>query len=325
MSVGATTRRGGSILLTGWRGNTGSAIVRELRQRFPERQLIGITRSPQRDDVPEEVLSAVTPVTANLDDEASVEKAFTVAAAMAEDISLVVHIAHITYTPLMLRLSDAYRVSHAICLHTTGIYSRFERYTEKYREVENNLFAHPPQFTRYTVLRPTMIYGTPRDRNMHKLILHLARKPFIPLFGNGASRMQPVHVDDLAKAVVACVENEQVYNRAYDLSGGSEITYAQAVNLICDALQVRPLRVRIPLGAALPLVKAYNALVKKPVVTVEQVERLTEDKCYAHDDARRDLNFTPRPFEQGIRDEIGLMTSAGLISRKKQRKMPLFQ
>lgn len=315
--TGATERSGseGAILLTGWRGNTGSAIVRRLRARFPNRQFLGLHRGGggpdgARDDTPPDVAEAVQSIEANLDDPAAVEAVF---AKHGENIGLVVHIAHITYTPLLLRLADTYRVPRAILIHTTGIYSRLEQYTTVYRQVEKELFASPPHHTVYTVLRPTMIYGTHRDRNMHKLILHLSRKRWIPIFGNGGARMQPVHVEDVAQAVTAAIDAPMAAGRAYDLSGGSEVTYREAVDLICQELGASPFRLPIPLPLALALTTAYNRVSKNPRVTVEQVERLTEDKCYPHEEARRDLGFAPRSFADGIREEIALMRSLGLI------------
>jgi hypothetical protein len=41
---------------------------------------------------------------------------------------------------------------------------------------------------------------------------------------------------------------------------------------------------------------------------------LQEDKAFPHDRAKQDFNFSPRPFEVGLQQEIELMRQQGLIS-----------
>ena len=52
---------------------------------------------------------------------------------------------------------------------------------------------------RAMILRPTMIYGSPRDNNVRRLNLVLARLPAVPRFTGGA-RITPVLVDELCLA-----------------------------------------------------------------------------------------------------------------------------
>ena len=68
----------------------------------------------------------------------------------------------------------------------------------------------------WTIIRPTMIYGTPADRNMARLLRALRRLPVLPLPGGGTGLQQPVHVDDLAGAIVAALDRPATIGRAYD-------------------------------------------------------------------------------------------------------------
>ena len=67
----------------------------------------------------------------------------------------------------------------------------------------------------WTILRPTMIYGAAGDRNLSRLLALLARlrrAPLptacrcLPVPGGGRQLQQPVHVADLAGAVLTAVE-----------------------------------------------------------------------------------------------------------------------
>ncbi len=300
-----------AILLTGWRGAVGTAVVRGLRERFPGRPLIGLTRAGTGDGkTPPDVLAAVQTEPADMDDAEAVRDVF---ARRAGEASLLVHIAHITWTPLVLALADEFEIERAVCVHTAAVYSKYRGYAEGYRKIEADVFAHSPAHTVFTILRPTMIYGSGRDKNMHLLIERLARSRVFPIFGDGKGELQPIHADDVAQAVVAAVAANPaiVGGKGYDISGGTVVTYREAVDIICRELGVYPRRPHLPLPVALPLVRAYNAVAKRagktPGVTVEQVERLQENKSLPHPDAARDLGFAPRPFADGIKSEIALL------------------
>jgi len=56
-----------------------------------------------------------------------------------------------------------------------------------------------------------MIYGTPGDRNMNRLVRWLDRYPWLPVFGNGRFLPQPVHFSDVAWALVqALVSSDEI-------------------------------------------------------------------------------------------------------------------
>src|SRR5205814_7044896 len=82
----------------------------------------------------------------------------------------------------------------------------------------------------WTILRPTMIYGAPGDRNLSRLLVLLARArrgraplpvslPLpLPVPGGGRRLQQPVHVADLAEAVLRAVERPQAVGRRYNVA-----------------------------------------------------------------------------------------------------------
>jgi nucleoside-diphosphate-sugar epimerase len=291
------------ILVTGWTGNTGSIVVEQIRKKYPGKKIVGITRCPNAARAAEVIAEA-----ADLGDERGVEAVFE-----KYTFDLVLHIANIRYSPVLVRLANAYQVPHIVLVHTTGIYSKYRAYSGLYRQIEDAILRGQNQRTSFTILRPTMIYGNRRDYNMHKLIRVLARFPVFPVFGDGSAVMQPVHVEDVATAIVACMYNDRVKNKAYDLSGGSVVTYMEVLRLITGFLNKRILFVHLPINQVIRLVALHSRLVKKPWITIEQVERLQEDKSYPHEAAKADLGFRPRSFRDGICQEIREMRDAGVI------------
>lgn len=65
----------------------------------------------------------------------------------------------------------------------------------------------------------------------------------------------------------------------------------------------------LPLGPTHGVVRALRAMRLPCPVRPEQVLRLQESKAVDNGPAERDLGFRPRPFEEGIREEVRLLTA----------------
>ena len=89
----------------------------------------------------------------------------------------------------------------------------------------------------WTILRPTMIFGSPKDRNMIKLINWIDKVPFIPIFGKGDNYQQPVYVKDLAWSIVEIIENENTFNEIFNLSGPEPLTFKEIIKIISFYLE----------------------------------------------------------------------------------------
>lgn len=148
----------------------------------------------------------------------------------------------------------------------------------------------------WTVLRPTLVYGAGRDRNVCTLARWVSKWRFFPFVGSGEGRRQPVHADDLAAACVQVLDCGAACGRAYDLSGGETLAYREMVGRIFDALALRRRFVRIPaapvylalrLGARLPMLRGIGPAA---------VRRMDSDLCFDHGEATRDFGYRPRPF-----------------------------
>lgn len=155
---------------------------------------------------------------------------------------------------------------------TTGAFSKYRAAAAGDLEAED---AVRKSCLGYTILRPTMIYGGPGDRNMHRLVRVLAQTPVFPLFGDGKHLMQPIHVDDLANAIVAAALNEAVVGGEFNLAGANALPYKDLVRAVATALGRRILIVRTPLGLVAAIAGAFERTRIPFPITREQVLRLT--------------------------------------------------
>lgn len=159
----------------------------------------------------------------------------------------------------------------------------------------------------FTILRPSMIYGTPRDRNVVRLLRWIDRVPVLPLPAGGGTPQQPVHVDDLTDAILASLDREQASRREYDVGGPVALSLREMVRTCARALARPVLTLPIPLGPTHRLVHLARRAGFPCPVSPEQVLRLAESKAVDISAARQDLNFEPRSFEAGVAEEVRLL------------------
>ena len=146
-----------------------------------------------------------------------------------------------------------------------------------------------------TLLRPTMIYGAPGDRNLERLVRFVRRSPVVPILGRGAALVQPVHVEDVAAAVAAVLPLDALAGQAFDVPGPAPLTFEALVRTVAAVMGRRRLFPHVP------------AFVGRLVATREQVARLAEDKDADPGPAAAAFGFAPRSLEEGLREEARLL------------------
>jgi nucleoside-diphosphate-sugar epimerase len=149
-----------------------------------------------------------------------------------------------------------------------------------------------------------MIYGTPGDRNIARLVRFVSQWPIVPIVA-GDALQQPVHVEDVAKAVASALASPATIGRDYNLSGYEALPLRALVREVAGALRRRRLIVSVPMAPIVGALAIWNLLGRAPLKP-EQVRRIAENKNFGHEDAERDLGFAPRPFREGIRSEVQL-------------------
>lgn len=146
------------------------------------------------------------------------------------------------------------------------------------------------------ILRPSVVFG-PED-GFFNLFANLARTaPFLPLFGGGTTKFQPVYVQDVAAAVVACLEQDGTAGQTYELGGPRVYSFRELMELTLKQTGRRKRLVSLSWGVA-----AFEArllsLLPKPLLTPDQVVQLKIDNVVgAGAKMLADLGIQPTPAE----------------------------
>ncbi|HRX87545.1 MAG TPA: NAD(P)H-binding protein [Phycisphaerae bacterium] len=126
----------------------------------------------------------------------------------------------------------------------------------------------------YSILRPAVLFG-PEDILINNIAWTLRHFPIFGLFGDGAYRVQPIHVDDFA--VLAAAEGRGDESRTIDAIGPETFTFRELVRCIGDAVHhARPI-VALPPNIAYGVAWLAGRIVGDVIITRQEVDGLMAD------------------------------------------------
>ena len=108
------------------------------------------------------------------------------------------------------------------------------------------------------VIRPSVILGN-NDQFLSNLLPIFKMSFFIPLFGNGNKKFQPVLIDDIVEFVAKTIEASKIGKQLYELAGPDIFTYREFYNLIADTMNKK--RVLVP--TPMPILKSVVGIAEK--------------------------------------------------------------
>lgn len=143
-----------------------------------------------------------------------------------------------------------------------------------------------------TLLRPTLVWGRGRDRNLSRLVALARRWRVLPLPAAARGLRQPIHANDVAAAVLAALRAARPAPGIFDLPGGETLPY--------DEMAARCLRAAAP-GARLlrlpgPVFRAGLALLGRRGPGAGVLARLDQDLAYDPAPVQAALGWRPGPF-----------------------------
>jgi uncharacterized protein YbjT (DUF2867 family) len=280
------------IILTGATGFTGSRTLPLLREIAQVRCLV---RTEQQ--AASLRTAGIEAVLGDLSDSVGFEQACAGCDALVNIASL-----GFGHGPGIVAAAERAGIKRAVFVSTTAIFTRLNAPSKARRVAAEEAIG--ASSLRWTILRPTMIYGSGRDRNICRLIKFLRFSPVLPVFGPGTALMQPIFVDDLASGIVGALGQPQCERQSYNLSGAAPLSYNELVRTVAQNMGRRVRLWHVNATAASRLLSGLERCRIPFPVKAEQVARLQEDKAFSWSEAARDFGFNPRSFEAGVRLEL---------------------
>ncbi len=214
--------------------------------------------------------------------------------ASAQRCETFIHLAGIRFAPQLLEAID--QNQRIIAISSASIASQHHPLSSQLASYEEGIRA---RFKASVILRPTMIYGGPRDRNLRYLVTALRRLPKVPQF-TGGGKIQPVHVDDVVAAIM--VERPRAAHHAVLTIGGpDQVHMGELIDIIAATLDLRRTPIRIPLSRLSRLVSVAG--LGRFHRVLHAIEMLAHDRTVALPD-RALLGRAPISLVSGVRDAL---------------------
>ncbi len=151
------------------------------------------------------------------------------------------------------------------------------------------------------MLHPTMIYGAQGENNVQRLAALLHWLPFVPLPGGGAALVQPIHQDDVTRAICVALQREWKGPHALVIAGPTPLPYADFIRAVAAASGQRaPRIVAVPASPLMALARILCYIPFLPRIRPAEIRRLMEDKNFAVDPMIGTFGFAPMSLNEGL-------------------------
>jgi NADH dehydrogenase len=203
-----------------------------------------------------------------------------------------VNVAGVAHVVAEARRAGVERFVHmsAIGASTTSPYPYLRSKGEGQAIVTGSGIAH-------VVLQSSLLFGE-GDDFFPRLAFSLLF-PVVPVPGDGTSRFQPVHVDDVAQALVAAVERPEIAG-VYEIGGAEPVTYDEMLAEAMRGVGKRRPTLHVPVPLMKPPAFLMGLVMPDPPVTVAQLDLLGVDNTPRHNALEPVFGVRPRPFKGAL-------------------------
>lgn len=287
------------ILITGATGKIGQRLTEQIKNLGHEIVVLVMENEARRVQG-----ASVSVVVGNLLDKESLYKA-------TENIDVVVHLAGITHTnnqkwyydvnvggtKNLLEASQKNQVKKFIFISSRtasvqgGAYAHSKLLAEE--EVKKSMLP-------WIILRLSEVYGAGEKEAIARLARTIQKSKIVPIIGSGEYRLCPVYVDDVVSAIVSALENKSINKKIYTIAGPKDLSYNELADMLVAYFRVKRIKIHVPIFFVRFFAWIFYIL-KKNIIVRDQVSRLLCEKPSDISEARNDLDFQPRSFEEGIK------------------------
>ncbi|MDF2884784.1 MAG: 3-beta hydroxysteroid dehydrogenase/isomerase [Clostridiaceae bacterium] len=296
------------ILVTGATSQLGEVIVKKLISRN-ENVKCFVRKSSKIDGLKNEKVEFVF---GDFNDENSINNAVT-------GVDYIIHIGGIWHAKYFLNALDSQNrvIKKAVFVGST---SRFQKVNSKDPKELNlvdrmkkaeDIINNSRQNT--VIIRPTMLYGIDKDKNILTLINFMNKYNFFPIIGKGDGFKQPVHVYDVADAVITAMFNEKLNKNEYNIPGANSIEYNKMIYEIKKNLNKPILIMHIPVAMARLGFLGYKLIKPKTIINISMINRVNKSFTFDYEEAKKDFGYSPMTFEQGVKVQIDYLREKGKL------------
>lgn len=218
-------------------------------------------------------------------------------------MTTLVHLAPIWLLPALLQRSDCQGL-RVLAISSCSLHAKADSpslaeraLAQRLSEAETALWALAQRDGhQLTLLRPTMLYGAGRDATVAPLQRCIRRWRVLPFPALDYGLRQPVHVEDVAAAILACLDNPRSIGKAYDLGGAERLRLDTLARRLFSDNGLRPRLLPVPRQAvalAISLLRRWRGSHWDSAL----LQRALRDQVADNRAASTDFGYAPRSFD----------------------------
>ena len=125
------------------------------------------------------------------------------------------------------------------------------------------------------IIRPSIVFGY-EDKFLNFFANYAKFSPFLPLIGGGKTKFQPIHVLDLVKIIIGCINNKFKDGQIIEAGGPDTLSFKEILVFLLKELKLKRHFINLPFKLASKLAFFFERLPIK-LITRDQVEMLKTD------------------------------------------------
>ena len=152
--------------------------------------------------------------------------------------------------------------------------------TEKRSTLRNEIIAKTEELITQElknsiIIRPSVILGN-GDQFLSNLLSIFKMSFFIPLFGDGSKKFQPVLIDDIVEFLSKMIEETDFKERLFELGGPDIFTYKEFYSKIAEKMNKKKVFVPVPMQIVKPIIGIGEKTPFSPI-NLEQLSLFDSD------------------------------------------------
>ncbi len=173
-------------------------------------------------------------------------------------------------------------------------------------------------FDKYTILRPSLVYSVD-DKFTTMLFTMLKMLPIFPIYYQGKTLFNPIHVTDMCEIIEKSILNE-IKSQTIECIGPEEISFKNIIHRLLKSINIKRFLIPTPLILAKIIASIFEILMKNPFITNDQLNLLKYNnspsgKFKTNIDLK--LNTNLKLFDQEIAKYSYMWKEGGQFSKNK--------
>ncbi len=152
----------------------------------------------------------------------------------------------------------------------------------------------------WTIFRPSIIYGR-NDGFLAMMSKIIKLSPFVPIFGDGKYKLQPVYIGDLVEAMARSLAIKECQGETIEIGGAEPLEYVEIINSIKKALNKKRMNLFIPMAVIKPVAVVLEKILKPSPLTTDQLIMLELGSVCDLSKMKKLFEIDPVGFDEGLK------------------------